>query len=287
MDEDIDDATQWKIFSMGLYEKKIVFPGHGPCNFLDGTKCTVVLKPSIANSQYFEDQMGICFDDETIITLGETNIWLLHVVDMCLRSMQSGEVCIMRTPISCESVQKEEDVIELEVSLISYEPARPAWEMTVSEKMEISKKLKEIGISLYKNKDLYLSFQKFNRALKYLLSIDMKSDDLPAITCTDCNQLKMVCYLNLAACQLQTNNYKAVIDNCTKALELDKDNVKGLFRRGEAFLKLGESDKAQADLDRAHNLDPANKAIARSLQTLRSMTKEQNDEIAKCFGKMF
>lgn len=38
--------------------------------------------------------------------------------------------------------------------------------------------------------------------------------------------LKLVCYLNLAACNLKLNNARTAIDACNEALKLDPNNVK-------------------------------------------------------------
>lgn len=293
MSEENDDAPQWKTYFNGLFEKRIVSPGQGTCHFSDGTKCTVVLKPSMANAHYFEDQIEVPFDEEAVLILGESQTALLDVIDMCLRSMHQGEVCIMRAPVpndskmKCNDAMASPDIFELEISLMACQAAKGVWEMAAHEKLCLAKRLKDLGVAIYQKQDVNMSFKKFSRALKYLISINLKTEDLAADICKECNLLKMQCYLNLAACQLQSGNFAAVVPNCTKALDIDKDNLKGLFRRGEAYLKLEDWEKAASDLNRAHELEPKNKAVLQSLKNLHHTAKIKDEQMARSIGKMF
>ncbi len=47
------------------------------------------------------------------------------------------------------------------------------------------------------------------------------------------NPVKCIAHLNAALCQLKTNQFKDAKKNCDKGLEIDANNVKGLFRRGQ------------------------------------------------------
>ena len=47
------------------------------------------------------------------------------------------------------------------------------------------------------------------------------------------NPLKCIGYLNAAMCQLKLKEYAGARKSCNKALEIESQNVKGLFRRGQ------------------------------------------------------
>ncbi len=51
-----------------------------------------------------------------------------------------------------------------------------------------------------------------------------------------------------------------------QVLASDPKDVKALFRRGKAQLRLGNTDGAAADLDAAHRLAPDDSGIARELK---------------------
>ena len=52
--------------------------------------------------------------------------------------------------------------------------------------------------------------------------------------CMELNPQQSVCYTNWTLCYIRINIPKKAEQDCTKALSLEKDNVKALFRRAEA-----------------------------------------------------
>lgn len=64
-------------------------------------------------------------------------------------------------------------------------------------------------------------------------------------------QLKTKCMLNMASCQLRLGKNQECIDVCSEVLSTHPDNVKALYRRGQARLVLKQKDSAIADLRKA------------------------------------
>ena len=58
---------------------------------------------------------------------------------------------------------------------------------------------------------------------------------------------------------MRMGEYEEVIDECTAALEIEPENVKALFRRGQAQLAIGELRLARSDLVAAARAAPKNK----------------------------
>lgn len=48
---------------------------------------------------------------------------------------------------------------------------------------------------------------------------------------------------------------------CTKILEVEPCNIKALFRRSKAYLKISELENAATDLNKALAIDPNNRYI--------------------------
>ena len=67
---------------------------------------------------------------------------------------------------------------------------------------------------------------------------------------------KANCFSNRAACHQQVHNYKAVVDDCNKALELDGDHPKALMRRAIAFEGLEKWQLALDDYTKVNRLSP-------------------------------
>lgn len=74
-------------------------------------------------------------------------------------------------------------------------------------------------------------------------------------------ELVVSIHLNLALVYLKTKPelYFEAKENATKALKFDPDNVKGLFRRGQALLGLGEAEEALKDFQSVLKTEPQNK----------------------------
>jgi len=101
-------------------------------------------------------------------------------------------------------------------------------------------------------------------------------------------ELKVAHHCNLAMCHMKHGpKYQKAKENCTKALAIDGNNVKALFRRGKCYLQLGELDEAKSDLDRVLALQPENKDAVRELRLLRSAFDKQRKKEQRKFAGMF
>ncbi|KAJ3027745.1 UNVERIFIED_CONTAM: hypothetical protein HDU68_003190 [Siphonaria sp. JEL0065] len=67
--------------------------------------------------------------------------------------------------------------------------------------------------------------------------------------------LMQTCRLNYAACKLKLGEFSTVIIQCSEVLKNDKANVKALFRRAQAYRKIGRDlELAQKDLNSLRDL---------------------------------
>lgn len=101
-------------------------------------------------------------------------------------------------------------------------------------------------------------------------------------------ELKLAHYCNLAMCHMKHGpKYLKARDNCTKALAIDPDNVKALFRRGKCYAQLNELDEAKADFERVLQLQPENSDAKRELRSLRGAFEKLRKREQKKFAGMF
>ncbi|XP_039555614.1 peptidyl-prolyl cis-trans isomerase FKBP4 isoform X2 [Passer montanus] len=99
--------------------------------------------------------------------------------------------------------------------------------------------------------------------------------------------LRLAAHLNLAMCHLKLKEYSQALENCNKALELDSNNEKGLFRRGEAHLAVNDFELARADFQKVIQLYPSNKAAKVQLVTCQQKIREQHEKEKKMYANMF
>lgn len=128
--------------------------------------------------------------------------------------------------------------------------------------------LKNEGNTEVKNERYTEALAKYNKALENLSG--HVGDSVAA--------LKLNLLNNVALCHLKTKAHQKAFDACEEALKVDPQSFKALFRRGQARENLGSLQEAVADVRRAADLAPGDKAIARELDRLRAELKDRGLE---------
>jgi peptidyl-prolyl isomerase D len=98
---------------------------------------------------------------------------------------------------------------------------------------------------------------------------------------------RLMLHLNLAMCNLKLGDNDSAVEDCDHALEIDSGNVKGLFRRGCAYLKLNNLEAAAADLRKAQELDPTNAGVKKELRALALQQKAAKEKEREMAARMF
>ena len=144
--------------------------------------------------------------------------------------------------------------------------------MTKEEKLETATKRKNEGNELFALNKIARALKKYKAALDlFEFDSDMKGEDREKA-----NKVKLPCYLNVAACKLRLSDWESVKENCSKALEIDPQNTKALFRRGVARTETDEWELARRDFQLATDLDPKNVELKKEFQRLKTKMAEQD-----------
>nr|CAG4641029.1 EOG090X09NR [Eulimnadia texana] len=161
------------------------------------------------------------------------------------------------------------------------------WQMDETEKINAVPKLREEGNRHYAANQIPEAAKAYSQALGILeqLQLKEKPGDDEWLTL---NKMKIPLLLNYSQCQLLQENYYDAIEQCTKVLEQDPDNVKALYRRGMAHIKVWNPDQAQKDLTRAAELDPALKRkVHEELTQLEELKKSKDKSDQKWLKNVF
>lgn len=72
-----------------------------------------------------------------------------------------------------------------------------------------------------------------------------------------------------------------------QALEIEKSNVKALFRRAQCHVQLSKLEDARKDLDAALQIEPNNAAVKKELALVEKKIAAQKEKEKKMYSKMF
>ncbi|KAE8630050.1 hypothetical protein XENTR_v10000674 [Xenopus tropicalis] len=148
----------------------------------------------------------------------------------------------------------------------------------------IAENVKNIGNNFFKSQNWEMATKKYNKALRYVESCkDVTGDD----NISKLNPIAVSCNLNIAACKLKVSDFRAAIDSCNEALEIDPSHTKALYRRAQGWQGLKDYEQALEDLKKAHELSPDDKAVSGEILRVKQRIKEQKEKEKAVYAKMF
>ncbi|CAK9291950.1 unnamed protein product [Gordionus sp. m RMFG-2023] len=238
-------------------KKKILIYGFNEYTPKDGSDGVYIIR-KITNLPPLQFQFEINVEIPFTIGFAENDMEL--IINQCLQTMKIQETSLfafkLKSKFDSDSTYKD-TIIELNLTKFTVQPE--IWEMTTTEKLSMSRLHKDKGSQLFKNGNVTKALYQFSQAMKYLITFG--PEPWPDWAIDDIKSLKALCYLNIAACQIQNKSYKYVIDNCTKSLSLQPNNKKAYYRRSIAYLNLGEYELAYKDAKQGLSLEPNNKPL--------------------------
>lgn len=228
----------------------------------------------------------------TQFVISKPSSLLFVAIEECLWSMKSGATCdlqisIQECPYLLKSEKTDHIPTKLRLTLVSFTPGKTIWAMDCQSSLDHSGELKEKGVEYFKLGHLSISFWYFSQALRILVGICPGSFVDDEQNKKKHHDLKLSCYLNLSLFQLNNKSYTKVVRNCSKALELDPNCIKALYRRGAALTELQEFDEADTDLRKALLCEPGNKCVEKQLKVLNQKMSAYNLQYKKSMKKMF
>jgi peptidylprolyl isomerase len=139
-------------------------------------------------------------------------------------------------------------------------PPKQKWELSAAEKLEQAKQLKAEGTLKFQTKSWALAAAAYEDAVEYAAELANSNDD-EGDDDAEAAALVASCCGNAAQCYINLCDWPSAIASAAKVLDKDPNNVKALYRRGLARIKIGVLDLAKKDLLAAFKLEPENKAV--------------------------
>ena len=187
--------------------------------------------------------------------------------------------------ISQLNISYENQSIELTVHLISFEHAPEIYSLSIDNLYQFALKHKENANKFFREKKYAHAFKLYHRSLCYVSNFlnEQPTDEF----IEKINQLILLVYSNMSACQLIVGNNSSVIENCSSALDIDSKYVKALYRRGSAYANMNDFELALKDLQIANDIERNDRNIEELLKTTKQRFEQYNKTLGKSLKNLF
>lgn len=272
------------LFEDGGIIRRIKRKGEGYSNPNEGATVEIHLE-GFCGGRRFD-----CKDVKFVVGEGEDHDIPIGI-DKALEKMQRGEHCILylsprygfgEAGKPKYGIQGNTELV-YEVTLKSFEKAKESWEMDTKEKLEQAAVVKEKGTMYFKEGKYLQAVIQYGKIVSWLeMEYGLSEKESKAS-----ESFLLAAFLNLAMCYLKLREYAKAVECCDKALGLDQDNEKGLYRRGEARLLMNEFELAKCDFQKVLEVNPQNKAAKSQISVCQKKTKEHNERDRRIYANMF
>mmetsp|Transcript_8624 Transcript_8624/g.17918 ORF Transcript_8624/g.17918 Transcript_8624/m.17918 type:complete len:491 (+) Transcript_8624:119-1591(+) len=225
-------------------------------------------------------------------TIGQGQV--IKAWDEGFASMKVGEKAILKCRYdyaygesgSPPAIPPKADLL-FDVELLGFkEKPKERWQMTPQERIAEAEKMKAAGTALFREKRFEEGAAQYEESALFAVDEGVAGNDVPE----DERPLYVSCFGNAAMCYIKVKSWPDAIRTCDKVLEIDAEaesNIKALYRRGVARLRLGLFKEAKADLMAAYKIDNANKDVRKALKQLKEASVEAKKKEKAAFGGMF
>ncbi|ESW17565.1 hypothetical protein PHAVU_007G249700 [Phaseolus vulgaris] len=211
--------------------------------------------------------------------------------EMSVRLMLPGEIALVTCPpdYAYDKFPRPSNVpegahIQWEIELLSFETPKDWTGLDFKTIMNEAESIRNTGNKLFKEGKYELAKAKYEKLLREFNHINPQDDEEGKIFADTRNLL----HLNVAACHLKLGECKKSIETCNKVLDANPAHVKGLYRRGMAYMTAGDFEEAGADFKMMMKVDKSTESDATAaLQKLKQKEQEVEKKARKQFKGLF
>ncbi|CAL4100877.1 unnamed protein product [Meganyctiphanes norvegica] len=228
--------------------------------------------------------------------LGEAASAVDRALELAFYIISHGEVvniCInIRGKFVGENVPDVSLTCTVEMNVL--ELGKMVYDYCLEEAVLLAQRYQTLGVELYKcgsyHKQVSAAFL-FSRAIKWLIltgpkeSEDDNKTSNGAVDLTEYNTVKCQCYNNIALFYIQQGNSELALQAASSVLNTEPGNVKALYRRAVANIKLQNYEVALQDLGKALTIDPENSQVKRQIAVVNNRQKHLDNQYAQAMKK--
>ncbi|RZC19538.1 Peptidyl-prolyl cis-trans isomerase PASTICCINO1 isoform B [Glycine soja] len=210
--------------------------------------------------------------------------------EMSVRLMLPGEIALVTCPpdYAYDKFPRPLNVpegahIQWEIELLGFETPKDWTGLDFKSIMNEAENIRNTGNRLFKEGKYELAKAKYEKVLREFNHVNPQDDEEGKVFADTRNLL----HLNVAACHLKLGECKKSIETCNKVLEANPAHVKGLYRRGMAYMAAGDFEEARADF-KMMKVDKSTESDATAaLQKLKQKEQDVEKKARKQFKGLF
>jgi len=146
--------------------------------------------------------------------------------------------------------------------------------------------VKSFGNEHYKKQDYKMALKKYRKALRYL-DVCWEKEGIDEEKSSCLRKTKSQIFTNSSACKLKLGDLKGALLDTEFAMRDGDNNVKALFRQGQAYMALNDIDAAVDSLKKALDLEPNDAGIKKEFAAVKKKIADRRDLERKAYSKMF
>eukprot|EP00741_Cyanophora_paradoxa_P010606 tig00020537_g10250.t1 len=174
--------------------------------------------------------------------------------------------------------------IKFEVEVLSVtDTTADESELDFGDRIELARRRKEEGVALYRAGDARRAAKRWESAVEL---VEKDVDELEGRERKEAEAVMLSCHLNAAQALLKLAHHKAAVAHCDRALAIDRNSVKALYRRAQGLVAAQEFDRARVDLDRAAHIDPTSAEIRRELAAVKERERAFHTREKRLYATM-
>ncbi|CAH8286677.1 unnamed protein product [Eruca vesicaria subsp. sativa] len=211
--------------------------------------------------------------------------------EMCTRLMLPGEISLVTCPpiYAYDKFPRPPGVpegahVQWEIELLGFETPRDWTGLDFQSIMNEAENIRSTGNMLFKEGKFELTKTKYEKVLREFNHVNPQDDEEGKVF----GEARNMLHLNVAACLLKLGEWRKSVETCNKVLEAKPGNVKGLYRRGMAYMAGGEYQDARNDFNMMIKVDKSSEADATTaLLKLKQKEQEAENKARKQFKGLF
>ncbi|CAN1133527.1 Peptidyl-prolyl cis-trans isomerase CYP40 [Linum perenne] len=152
--------------------------------------------------------------------------------------------------------------------------------------MEAVDSIKAFGNDQFKKQDYKMAIRKYRKALRYL-DICWEKEGIDEEKSTALRKTKSQIFTNSSACKLKLGDVNGALLDTDFAIREADNNVKALFRQGQAYMALNDIDSAVESFKKASLLEPNDAGIRKEFLAAKKKINARHEQEKNQYKKMF